>query len=513
MKLILIVLSTYHLCSGIRLSHLADAIAPSGHQRIKDHGDSYLTIRLDIGYQTLSLIPDSGSFDLYIVDGDDCRLSLCKPAYRPKHSHSHLTIPEEVRREVYFGSGACSVALAYDEVRVHDDGGSGGVVEQVKQRQVVPVWQIDRMDDDMISVWGDGRGFQGIVGLGFKGGMGRETEEVEKEKSVATSMGVPEASRASALLFGDVFAVCLPRGGVANIVSFAQRAGTRSILLEQSNDDPHGTIWWGQSVPQLSWSLNVPVVGQRHWTISFKSASVGSADLCEAPCAALVDSGTSLIALKDSRIDDILRRTKIGDLAEDCSNVQDMPDIIITFENDQIMRISPESYIMRVSSDLLSSAEVSESGRISLGTNKVIVVRKGVKKSTSFAETSKVSESPTTLCTYAFMESPIEKASVNGEEQEVIILGIPVFREYSIKFDRKQSSISFARHPEGADCDNAEALALESEPPVSNSTSISRETEEESIIMTAKSSLAQIRQPLTIRSLPSLDLLRFPSRA
>lgn len=452
-------------------------VAVTGKQRIEDHGDSYLTIRIDVGYQTLRMIPDSGSFDIYLIDGDDCRMTLCKPSYRPKHSKSHKSLlTNPVRRDIYFGSGACSVVLGYDQVRVHDDNVDGNFIKEVKQRQLVPLWQIDSMDDDMLSVWGDGYGFQGIVGLGFKGGAGRSSSEVVKEQAAAKELGAPLPSTASQLLFTHVFAICLPRGDVATALGALGAGGSQE-----------GMIWWGaDSIPSLSWNLTAPVVGERHWTLSMKQSFFLDSEgkefsFCEYPCAGLVDSGTSLLAMGADYIDYILDNTKIGELREDCSNIKEMPDLVIDIGDDQKLVLSPETYVMKISRRILSF-----SGKINVGKGKVIFLRKKVK--TSFIELVDNKDDDSPVCTYAFMESPITEALVQGKKHNVIILGIPIFREYTIKFDRKEETMSFAQHEDGEDCGGMKTQ------PVASLTQASHRSPRER----------------DIRVISSLDSLRFP---
>ena len=454
-----------------------EPVAVTGKQRIEDHGDSYLTIRIDVGYQTLRMIPDSGSFDIYLIDGDDCRMTLCKPSYRPKHSKSHKSlITNPVRRDIYFGSGACSVLLGYDQVRVHDDNVDGNFIQEVKQRQLVPLWQIDSMDDDMLSVWGDGYGFQGIVGLGFKGGSGRSSSESVKEQAAANELGAPLPSIASKLLFTHVFAICLPRGDVATALGDDAVPGTSQ----------QGMIWWGSnSIPSLNWNMTAKVVGERHWTLSMKESYFRDSEgkefsFCEAPCAGLVDSGTSLLAMGAEYIDDILDNTKIGTLNEDCSNIKDMPDLVIDIGKDQKLVLSPETYVMKISRKILSF-----SGKVSIGKGKVIFLRKKVK--TSFIELVD-DRDDSSVCTYAFMESPITEALVQGDKHNVIILGIPLFREYTIKFDRDEETMSFAQHEEGENCSGMKQAPV------------------------ASLSQAGHRQPRDrdIRVISSLESLRFP---
>jgi hypothetical protein len=112
------------------------------------------------------------------------------------------------------------------------------------------------------------------------------------------------------------------------------------------------------------------------------------------------------------------------------------------------LTLSPESYVMKISPSLLSLT-----GKINVGKGKVIVLRR--KSKSSLLQITTRSDAP--VCTYAFMESPITEALVGGEKHQVMILGIPVFREYNIKFDRKAETLAFSQHSEGVDCETSPA--------------------------------------------------------
>ena len=53
----------------------------------------------------------------------------------------------------------------------------------------------------------------------------------------------------------------------------------------------------GAGIPGMHYN-EVPVVGQRHWAVQLIGAGFGKSSVCSAPpyCAAIVDSGTSLLA-------------------------------------------------------------------------------------------------------------------------------------------------------------------------------------------------------------------------
>jgi hypothetical protein len=435
----------------------------SGQQTIIDHGNTFLTISLEIGTQSIKAIPDSGSFELYIVDGADCDLQICKPAYKPNESMRHFTPDVALKKDIYFGSGTCGVELSFDSVEVHNEAKDGlgpGL-------SLVPLWRIVEMDENLSSVWGDGHGFQGIVGLGFKGNTHKEPSEVLLEEKVVleakrkTGVSPTKPGFASKALFGDAFAICLPRGEDAKAVE---------VLLESGiPTQTDGRLWWGKAVPELNF-FSVPVVGTRHWTIKVESASFQYSDdssksgsdiihhMCggssKSPCAALVDSGTSLIAMSEDKINEILDKTVIGRLEPDCSNIDEMPDLIFNLDsNGKKLVLSPDAYVMRVSVTEAMNLREKSSGKVVLEKGKVLNIRPPPHH---LMELKNSKPRSVTYCTHAFMETPMETALVSGAEHDLIILGIPVFREYTIKFDRARETIGFAAHPFGVTCHSSE---------------------------------------------------------
>ena len=430
-----------------------------GEQTIIDHGDTFLTISLEIGSQQIHAIPDSGSFELYIVDGDDCDLQLCRPAYKPESSSNHFTPQKPLKKDIYFGSGTCGVELSFDSVRVHNEQGEH---PGPTSNSLVPLWRIVEMDENLAAVWGDGHGFQGIVGLGFKGNSHKESRDILLEEQVMVEardkapqgVDLTKPGFASKALFGDVFAICLPRGEDAKPVDvFAQGA---------RQDD--GRLWWGKDfVPNLNW-VNSPVIGTRHWTIAIESsflqqdATKSDSEIIhticggpgnEAKCAALVDSGTSLIAMSEVKIRKLLATTIIGSLNPDCSNVDEMPDLVFNIGRGQKVVLTPDTYVMKIRATDIPMMHEDSSGRVVLEKGKVLNIQPPPKNLISLKARRGDS---ITYCTHAFMETPMETALVQGTEHELIILGIPVFREYSVKFDRNNEVLAFAQHPFGTTC-------------------------------------------------------------
>ena len=127
------------------------------------------------------------------------------------------------------------------------------------------------------------------------------------------------------------------------------------------------------------------MVGTRHWTITIDSAyfqTLGSDaghHLCgggsKAPCAALVDSGTSLIAMSEQKITVLLATTVVGSLNPDCSNDDDMPELIFDVGNGKKLTLSPDTYVMKIRGEDLGMLAHDAAGRVILEKGKVLNIR------------------------------------------------------------------------------------------------------------------------------------------
>eukprot|EP00966_Prymnesium_polylepis_P307863 7114557-Prymnesium_polylepis.1 len=98
------------------------------------------------------------------------------------------------------------------------------------------------------------------------------------------------------------------------------------------HDQEAGRLQVGAEVPGLSY-VSLPVVGTTHWSITIDGVSLAtnSSDAIAIPgcegvgCQAIVDSGTSLMALPRSVLNTVL--SMIGTIEKDCSNVDQLPNV------------------------------------------------------------------------------------------------------------------------------------------------------------------------------------------
>ncbi|KAF4689990.1 hypothetical protein FOZ62_032037, partial [Perkinsus olseni] len=333
--------------------------------------------------------------------------------------------------------------------------------------------------------------------------------------SAVTGISTLAPGEGASELFTDKFAICLPRGSRAKklvlpemasrlrstpkalSLSASDHTGTGGPKFEDTlgNGDDTGMLWWGASIPRSrKFAINTPVIGVRHWTIGVKSVQVVDSSrkgnpvltsFCDgkSPCAALVDS-TSLFALPVPRVKEIF--SSLGDLKLDCSNVQDLPDIQIAVgDSEHPLVITPESYVMKVQAHDLPLYEALGQSLLLAG---------------DLQQVKRTAKPNVTLCLPAFMASPVSKGTVKDMPSyvqtgdhltEMMILGIPIFREYTVMFDRQSSVIAFDRNPD-------------------ESVSCSSTTPPTSLLHQGRTTRNGGR-PLTIRDMPPPDSLVFPS--
>jgi hypothetical protein len=98
----------------------------------------------------------------------------------------------------------------------------------------------------------------------------------------------------------------------------------------------------------------VEVVGQVHWGVKMPSFHIGgNVDVCkeEGGCAAIIDSGTSLIAAPRSVLGKM--RPFFESIKEDCSNMDQLPNMVFELGSGGTMErfeLPPAAYVMRITS-------------------------------------------------------------------------------------------------------------------------------------------------------------------
>lgn len=234
--------------------------------------------------------------------------------------------------------------------------------------------------DHAIAVFNLGT-FDAIVGIG------PGHPPTNQNKTLLMSLGIEE------------FSICMARSPV------------------KGHDNPPGYIYWNtQHAKKDNWPT-APVVGKIHWAVSMagiRAVGKEAADCATAGCAAIVDSGTSLIAGPSEALKKI--KADIGEVKPDCSNLHTLPNLQMQLGN-TLLELPPEAYVMKVKKD------------------------KSRQPPNSLWDLVTIDKSEATHhCSLAFME--MNKSSQHGN---VWILGMPFLRYYYTVFDRNEKAVSFAR--------------------------------------------------------------------
>jgi hypothetical protein len=192
-------------------------------------------------------------------------------------------------------------------------------------------------------------------------------------------------------------------------------------------DGEKGRLVLGGGIKGLHYT-ELPVIGDLHWALRLDGMKIGDVDApgCADPphCSAIVDSGTSLIALPSVMIDDILKKIDAhGGVKSDCSNIDDLPTIHLSIGGTTV-ELPPQLYVAKLK-------DVEEEQTVGWGMFKFPF------------KTGRLVEA----CLPLFMEMDMTTA-LHGP---VWILGMPFLRAYSATFNRDRREIGLAQLPLGSD--------------------------------------------------------------
>eukprot|EP00746_Dinoflagellata_sp_MGD_P153748 gnl/MRDRNA2_/MRDRNA2_84435_c0_seq1.p1 gnl/MRDRNA2_/MRDRNA2_84435_c0~~gnl/MRDRNA2_/MRDRNA2_84435_c0_seq1.p1 ORF type:complete len:431 (+),score=102.74 gnl/MRDRNA2_/MRDRNA2_84435_c0_seq1:98-1390(+) len=322
-----------------------------------------------IGGQHMAGIFDTGSFELLLRS---TKCAACKHPTPPYNSDKSPTFEKNgsVVQHV-FGSGPCISESGYDDVQV------GNMVAKHQH-----IWEITQHKIPVL----DQAKFAAIVGIGPHFAPGNS------EKTLLMNYGV------------DEFSMCLERG----------------------SGNP-GHLTWGPPPASKKTSMaTVPVEGKLHWaakmsSIGFdkketsflqsKNQKVVSVNPCANGCAAIIDSGTSLIAAPTAALMQLSEQ--VGPIHEDCSNLHELPMLKFTL-GDKHFELPPHAYVMRIQGAVMQANNIWD----------VLFFKPQLKK--------------VNMCIPAFMQ-----IDMNSQMGPVWIMGMPFFRYYHTSFDRTNKQMHF----------------------------------------------------------------------
>jgi len=318
-----------------------------------------------IGGQEVAGIFDTGSFEL-LVRSTRCRECVHPtPPYNSNLSSSYVmngTFTKHV-----FGSGPCVSMMGYDTVSV-------GPLEAKGQM----FWEIT---DHHIPVLDTAR-FAAIVGIG------PNFAYDHKQDTLLMSYGI------------ETFSICL-----------------------QKESGSPGYLTWGATLSDETLQRDAAkanVIGKHHWVarmsnVSFLSTPNSSTvDACsEIACAAVIDSGTSLIAAPGQALMQLSEQ--LPPIKEDCSNLHELPTLRFVLDG-TVLELPPQAYVMKVTET--EEEEINDIWDLLFFKPKVRKVNQ---------------------CMPAFMQ--MDMMSRNGP---LWILGMPFFRYYHTTFDRRNTAMFFS---------------------------------------------------------------------
>jgi hypothetical protein len=195
-----------------------------------------------------------------------------------------------------------------------------------------------------------------------------------------------------------------------------------SMCLERTSGAPGWMVWGPVCTPEVRKQsfASAPVIGQHHWGVkmtdlrpkTMQKGGPGSGGICSEGCAAIVDSGTSLIAAPSIYLQQLSQY--VGNVKEDCSNLHELPTLVFELGN-ATMRLPPRAYVMKISGAVMETHSIWD----------VLFFKPKVYHMN--------------LCLPAFMQ-----LDMMSEQGPVWILGMPFFRYYYTTFDRTNKELHFA---------------------------------------------------------------------
>jgi len=398
----------------------------SYRQAMVNFGDVQYISYITIGRQTISGILDTGSFEL-IVFSAVCQ--SCGQAAKYDAALSKSYTAGRLASGQSYGSGDTTSLEAFDNVAI-------GPFDEANQT----FWEV--FDAHMPIL--HHAAFQSIIGVG------------PPETPAADAWANAKKASDNLTAFYDVGkrAPTDARQRLSNKITIAKEMSSKSTMLTTfkvqmfsvcvgARPGSDGYFIWNDTsvldMPDLFWQ--VPVVGKHTWSVQLRHVRLegvddGAAQALDAAgqpqdqmalgcgedgCGALIDSGTSLLAVPTMVINKLLQY--LENMGANCSRLDSLPDLVFEM-NGMRFSLPPDSYVSEVKGNMPSYLQ-------------------------SFVSVRTLSRF-TGQCQLVLMESFAESAY-----GPLWILGVPFFRKYYTTFSigntKKDRSIFVASASE--DCE------------------------------------------------------------
>jgi len=391
-----------------RLQDIDSTGVSSKRQILVNYGDVQYVTHFRIGRQTIVGILDTGSFEL-VVFSRACKSCGSAAKYDPKMSPNHLQ--GKLMTMQSYGSGDTYSAQAYDQLSIGPYAEMNQTFwEVVGARMPIlatsafeAIIGIGPPETPAVDAWQDAQDSLGNISVAYGDGTKPTAAQLKQAKdSVEAAL---EVSRNPTMI--DTFGV-----------------GSFSLCLGSAPGSDGYLVWNDTSAfdsPQLF--RRVPVIGKHTWSVklgniqlSMRNEDFGGGEgsppghtepfACTGGgCMALLDSGTSLLAVPGSVISWLSR--EINRLDTDCSNIDELPDLVFTL-GEQRFSLPPDAYVAEVKGTVPK------------------YLQSFVRMTELKAETSSTRKKE---CQLLLMESYAE-----GQHGPFWILGMPFFRKYYTTF-------------------------------------------------------------------------------
>jgi hypothetical protein len=416
-------------------------LSGKSRQALTNYNDVQYIGFIGVGGQTISAILDTGSFAM-VVFSEVCKTCGQAANYHPALSASHTQ--GKLRSSLGYGSGTVVLQEAFDIVSV-------GPYAPRNQS----FWEVTEANMPVLAT----STFQCIMGLGPPEAPLVDAEarlaSIHNDMSTYTDRGLSLPSdlvKAEANMRGIVVAM---QTNTMVLETFESRMFSVCMGRQPKSN---GYVIWSDTAPLVKpeYFQRVPVTGNHTWSTMLeepqfafdpaaKDKQSGMASKyegltigCDNGCGALLDSGTSLLALPGTVINELVKLTFEPDF--NCSNMWELPSLKIKLGGQEII-LPPDMYVAEVEINEVPAYLQSfvrlrrlAPSKESLAPSRESLERDAASTSSGVnvlgRRRSSLSQRPGARCDLMVMET--KASTVHGP---LWILGIPFFRQYYTTFE------------------------------------------------------------------------------